>query len=78
MANTNITTDNHFRLFMVPGMTHCAVSTRTRMVTPDCLLTSPSLQYGPSAWAFGANEHRFRAPHLQEGPRYDGELITHA
>ncbi|KAI5453740.1 hypothetical protein NCC49_005555 [Naganishia albida] len=53
MANTNITTDDHFRLFMVPGMTHCA--------------------YGPSAWAFGANEHRFRAPHLQEGPRYDAQ-----
>ncbi|KAJ9098119.1 hypothetical protein QFC21_004448 [Naganishia friedmannii] len=53
LANTDINPDEHFRLFMVPGMTHCA--------------------YGPSAWAFGANEHRFRAPHLQEGPRYDAQ-----
>lgn len=73
MANTDINTDDHFRLFMVPGMTQCAVSPCPDTLIERCLLTSESSQYGPSAWAFGANEHRFRAPHLQEGPRYDGE-----
>ncbi|GHJ83854.1 hypothetical protein NliqN6_0256 [Naganishia liquefaciens] len=52
-AHSDLDPDEHFKLFMVPGMTHCA--------------------FGPSAWSFGANEHRFRGPHLHNEARYDAQ-----
>lgn len=72
-AHSNLDADEHIKLFMVPGMTHCAVSEapHTETVSLPCYH-----QYGPSAWSFGANEHRFRAPHLHNESRYDGTSLS--